>query len=144
MVREEQCVVYKCVDVLQKQKLAVVQERTVAQSYADLHPHHEAVFPATRERLQLRFETGFEREKAQKTVVNVRRDRFVVPTMCCAYQTAVYERLVVEVVLCQRTEDRTIGIYFDVAIAELLVDIAVEKTLSFDTPPPYLQSGTLR
>lgn len=143
-VREELGVVHERLDVLHVQELAVVQERAVPETHTHLHPHHEPVLPAARERLQLRLQAGFQREKAEKTVVDVRGDRFVVAATRCADQTAVHERLVVEVVLGERAEDRTVGIHLDVAIAEFLVDVPVEKTLCLDTSAPDLQRGAFR
>ena len=125
-------------------ELAVVQERAVPETHTHLHPHHEPVLPAARERLQLRLQAGFQREKAEKTVVDVRGDRFVVSATRRADQTAVHERLVVEVVLGERAEDQTVGIHLDVAIAEFLVDVPVEKTLCLDTSAPDLQRGAFR
>ena len=77
-VREELGVVHERLDVLHVEELAVVQEGAVPQTHAHLHPHHEPVLPAARERLQLRLQAGLQREKAEKTVVNVRGDRLVV------------------------------------------------------------------
>lgn len=144
MVREELCVVHERLDVLHIQKLAVVQERAVPQPHAHLHPHHESVLPAARQRLQLRLEARLQREKAEEAVVDVRSDRFVVSATRRAHQTAIHERLVVEIVLRERAEDRAIRVHLDVAIAEFLVDVAVQETRRLDAAPPDLQSGAFR